>query len=153
MWQREWWVRRETKTDRGRERNEMTNRDMGWLCLHTFNCGDRSVGHLTNLTNLHHRTGVTTLLIQQRTGQTVKATCLWTGTFETESCCGMKWGVCVCVFTSKTSFQQSCGSDSLLPRPLILLKAPPILSIHVYGVIFAQRTLALTHKQTHRSTR
>lgn len=97
--------------------------------------------------SLHHHPAVTTQLIQRRTGHTVKATYLWTETCETEplwSC--MKWGVCGC--TSEASFQQSRGSDPLLPRPLVLLKTPPILSIYVCRVIFAQCTLALTHKHT-----
>lgn len=60
--------------------------------------------------------------------------------------------VCLCVFTSKSSLQQSRGSDPLLPRPLILLKAPPIFSIHVCRVVIAEGTLPLTHTHTHKRT-
>lgn len=56
---------------------------------------------------------------------------------------------CVCVCTSEASLQQSGGSDPLLPRPLVLLEASPILPVHVCVIVVAKRTLALTkHTRT-----
>lgn len=138
--------------DRWRERKEGEDKQGYGLTLSTHCQLVWQVSWSSNkqmTRNHHHCTAVTTLLIQRKTGQTVKSTYIGTGTFKIEpSCCGMKWGMRVCVCTSKTSFQQSSGSDSLLPSPFVLLKAPPIFSIHVCGVVIAQGTLALTHKHT-----